>query len=67
MYNNWKKIYSSSSNYEVELLAAVLKENNIDCVVVNQKDSMYLIGDVELFVEQENELKALEILGGDIK
>lgn len=62
MDNSWVNILSSSSAYEVEIVAALLRDNEIDCVVVNQKDSMYLFGEVQLFVGPENVSRARELI-----
>ena len=41
----------------------MLIENNIPAVVLNKKDSSYLFGVVELYVENENSEKATELMG----
>ena len=45
-----------------------MAENGINAVIMNQKDSSYLtFGDVELYVEEQDEKKSLEILDQLIK
>jgi hypothetical protein len=62
MDDNWKMVFSSNSAFEIELLVAVLKENQIESVVINKKDSMYLIGSIELYVDQSQAERALELV-----
>ena len=40
----------------------MIQQNGIEAVIMNQKDSSYLIGNIEVFVQAENETFALQIL-----
>lgn len=51
---NWKKIRSYSRSYEAELRKEILNNNNIDSVVLAAQDSSFLIGDFDLYVEEQN-------------
>lgn len=62
MEKDWKLIYSSSDEYAVILAKQVLGENGIESVVMNKKDSFYKFGEVELYVSEEEELKASELI-----
>ena len=59
---NWKKAYSDSLLYRIEIAKAVLADNDIDSVVVNKQDSAYLFGEIELYVPQNELLKAINII-----
>lgn len=59
MEENWVLIYSASKLYQAELLKEILDENEIVCDIINKKDSSFLLGDVEVYVQKENEAKAL--------
>ena len=59
---NWKKAYSDSLLYRIEIAKAVLADNNIDSVVVNKQDSAYLFGEIELYVPQDELLRAINII-----
>jgi hypothetical protein len=67
MNDNWKMVFSSNSAFEIEILTAVLKENQIESVAINKKDSMYLIGSIELFVDQSQAERALELINENNK
>lgn len=62
MEKNWVLIYSASKAYQAELLKEVLDENEIVCDIINKKDSSFLLGDVEVYVQKENEEKALALV-----
>lgn len=49
--NDWKKIYESTNPFKLELAKAyLLDEHQIQAVVLNKRDSSYLIGKSELYV-----------------
>ncbi len=62
MDGNWRKVYSNTFEHKVEILKAVLKDAGIESVVMNKKDSAYLFGDIELYVQSGNVLKAKQII-----
>jgi len=58
----WTKISSFDSDYQAELQQALLAQNDIKAVILNEKDSAFLLGEVELYVEEEFAEKALQII-----
>lgn len=59
MDEQWEKIFSSTALYRVEMLKALLEEENIVSVIINKQDSAYLtFGEIELYVKREDILKA---------
>ncbi len=59
---DWKRVYNSQFEHKVGIVKAVLKEHEIDSVIVNKKDSAYLFGELELYVNQDDVLKAKNII-----
>jgi hypothetical protein len=59
---DWKLVFSSNKIHEVEYIKDVLENNNIVSVIVNKKDSAYLLGDVELYVPVEHAFDATQII-----
>ena len=54
MKRNWINIFSSANPIEVEIVKQMLKENNINAVVLNKQDSSYqMFGIIELFVTED--------------
>ncbi|MCF8359283.1 MAG: DUF2007 domain-containing protein [Prolixibacteraceae bacterium] len=63
MEKDWKKVYFSGHLYQVEIARDLLENNGINSVILNQKDSVYkTFGDVELYVHENDEQRALELL-----
>jgi len=55
MQKGWQQIYFSDKMHLIEIVRAVLAENNIESFVVNKQDSTYItIGDIELYVKGED-------------
>ena len=68
MEKNWKKIYFSGDEFKVLIARDLLAENGINAVVMNQKDSSYTtFGDVELYIEEQDEKEAIQIIDQLIK
>jgi len=62
---NWVIIYSSVYIHKVEILQALLREEEIESIILNKQDSNYLFGDIELYVDVENILKAKQIISNN--
>lgn len=62
MNDNWSRIYSTQYEHIAEIVKAVLEDNDMDCVLVSKKDSAYLFGEIELYVNVENVLRAKQII-----
>lgn len=44
------------------MVADILKQEEIEAVVVNKQDSFYKIGDIEVYVSPDDILRALQII-----
>jgi hypothetical protein len=63
MEKDFVKVYSSADPYQADMAHDILDENDIQCVMLNQHDSMFpSIGEIEIYVRQDDEASALEIL-----
>ncbi len=61
--DQWVCIYSTTLLHNAELLRHILHENEIEAVVLNQKDSFYpVIGDVQVFVKPDDVIRAKKTL-----
>jgi hypothetical protein len=58
----WVKVYTSYDIFSTEMLRQVLESNQIKVVCMNRKDSIYLFGEIELYVPQTNFTLAIEII-----
>jgi hypothetical protein len=59
---DWTKILSFDNLYEAEIRKQLLQNAGIESVIVNARDSLFLVGDIELYVRNEDEKKALFLL-----
>lgn len=59
---DWIKILSYNNLYNVEMKKSLLQNAGIVAVVVNARDSLFLFGEVELYVKEEDEKRAVIIL-----
>jgi hypothetical protein len=63
MENSDKKlVYSSDQYHQALIIQEMLAENNIEADIVNKKDSSFLIGDVEIYVDLADEEKAHSLI-----
>ncbi len=60
--SKWIKIKSFSNAYEAEIRKQLLQNAQIQSVVLNARDSLFLFGNVDLYVNEEDEKRALNIL-----
>lgn len=62
MEDNWTQVYSSSQQYQIELIRGLLKEHDIESVTMNKQDSFYHFGSIELYVNVEDAFRAKQII-----
>jgi len=62
---NWIKIYSTSQLHKAEIVRAVLEDHDIPTTEMNKMDSMHIhltVGEIEIFVAQENVIRASHLI-----
>lgn len=62
MKDNWRKVYSNTMEHKVEIVQALLEDAGIASVVMNKKDSAYLFGEIELYVQADDVIQAKQII-----
>lgn len=62
MEDDYRLLTTAADVYEAELIRGLLLENDIEVHVLNKKDSELLIGEVELYVPDDQLAAAREIL-----
>lgn len=60
--DNWTCVYKTKKKHKAIICQGILEENEIKCVIVDKQDSSYLIGEAEVYVENNSVEKALEII-----
>ncbi len=59
---DWTLVFSSSKLHEVNYVKELLEENGIVSVIVNKQDSIYLFGEIELYVQVEYAFNASQLI-----
>jgi len=62
MFENWIVIYSTAQLYEAEMIKEMMAVNEIECVIMNKKDSTYGFGDIEVYVPTADAFKAKQLI-----
>ena len=55
---DWVKLREESLIHRLQIIKDFLEDNDINCLIVDKKDSAYQIGAYELYVNRRNVLKA---------
>lgn len=56
------KILTTNKVHQSEIVVAFLEDHNIPAFSISKKDSAYNFGYYEVYVHQENETKALQLI-----
>ena len=62
MKNEWGIVYSTSDIFQAEVIKQMLLSNSIDAISMNQKDSSYHFGSVNIYTKEKDMRKAKEII-----
>ena len=62
MNSDWVVAYSSSDIFKAEIIKNMLLSNNIDAILMNQKDSSYHFGVAEVYTKKEDTEKAKKFI-----
>ncbi len=63
MEKDWVCVYRTEQGFQAEIAKEILENEEIDCVVLNEHDSVIpSIGEVEIWVHQDFEVTATELL-----
>lgn len=62
MEPDWVMVYETGKQFEIEIIKGMLLENDIEAVVFNKKDSSYHFGYFELYVLNDNVMKAKTLI-----
>ena len=62
MSGEWTSVYSTNLLYTAELVKHMLADNNITAVIMNQKDSAYNFGSIEILVKPSDVVRAKHLI-----
>lgn len=58
MAEQWQTIYSTGQLYMAEMVKDILYENDIEAVLFNLQDSLYLFGEIEVKVRPDDVIRS---------
>ncbi|GAB3256540.1 hypothetical protein GCM10027347_18410 [Larkinella harenae] len=68
MSDQWEKVLVTPAIHRAELAKVLLAEHAINAVVVNKKDSNYLLGNCEVYVQAEDaDLARIHLISADLE
>ncbi len=59
---DWVKIQTFQRVHQAELRKDILENNGISAVIINEKDSLFLLGEIELYVKEFDQARAKELI-----
>ncbi len=60
---DWQVIFTTTQAYQAYIIQDVLKDHDIEAVVIDKQDSFYVtVGEIEVYVEPENVIKAKHLV-----
>jgi hypothetical protein len=62
MDDDWSVVFSTQDIFKAEIIKNTLLTNNINAVLMNQKDSSYLFGTVKIYTKKKDIKKAQKII-----
>ena len=63
---NWVKIFSCDQYHKAEIVRSVLEEEGLTPVIMDKKDSLYLIGNYEVHIPATDLMEANRIIRNKI-
>ena len=62
MERNWIKIYTSHDFFKSEIVRQILIDNGIEAVIIDKQGFPYQLGEVEVYIHQDNFQQAIELI-----
>ena len=62
MYGNWQCVFFSNQQHKIEIVRSILNDHEIKSVVIDKRDSIIMVGDIEVFVQNEDAILAKIII-----
>ena len=57
MDSEWAVVFSTTDIFKAEIIKNMLLSNNIEAILMNQKDSSYHFGNIEIYTKKKIYLK----------
>ncbi|MGJ3236927.1 hypothetical protein [Marivirga sp.] len=64
---NWKTVFKTDKLYQAQIVKDYLQDKELHAIIVDKKDSAYLLGYYEIAVTVEEVMRAIKLIEDDIK
>lgn len=64
---NWKTVFKTEKLYQAQIVKDYLQDKELHAIIVDKKDSAYLLGYYEIAVTVEEVMRAIKLIEDDIK
>ena len=58
----WSCVFTTGNLQEAEIIRGLLEDNQITSFLINKQDSVYLFGDIEIYVAVEDAFSAKQLI-----
>jgi len=58
MGKDWELVFSTDLLYKAEMVKDILEDNGLEAVVLNKQDSVYRIGEIEVYTRPNDIIRA---------
>jgi hypothetical protein len=62
MEQDWVKIYTSHDFFKSEIVRQILIDNEMEAVIIDKQGFPYQLGEVEVYIHQDNFQQAIELI-----
>ena len=62
MEKGWVLIFTTNNHQQAEIIKALLNQNEIMAVNLNKQSSVYLIGEIEIYVQSTDVIRAKQLI-----
>ncbi len=60
---DWQIVFMTTQAYQAYIIQDLLQDHDIEAVVIDKQDSFYVtVGEIEVYVEPENVIKAKHLV-----
>jgi hypothetical protein len=64
---NWKTVFKTDKLYQAQIVKDYLQDKELNAIIVDKKDSAYLLGYYEIAVTVDEVMWAIKLIEDDIK
>lgn len=62
MEKDWMHVFSTTMEHISQIAKSVLEDNDIECILIDKRDSSYHFGEIEVYVKHNHVVRAKYLL-----